>query len=188
MNRIKNSLNRLKVKRKFNDFLNYNKEESIGINIIEKYAKNNYVIVSPTFEDYVKGNRPKKRQLIKLLIQIINFFCVLRLGVSAIFHDKWIVSIMSDANHMLGNKTFISGSIAMAFFQCCFSIGGLVHYMDMKSTLHCVSLLVDIKNKTVEYPLNSKYRQRFCIQLRFLSTILLKHIHHTIEQFDQFFQ
>ena len=51
------------VKKNFNNFLIYNKEESIGINRIEKYATNNYVIVSPTIQDCIDGNKPKKDKL-----------------------------------------------------------------------------------------------------------------------------
>ena len=95
---LKNFLSR--PQQMIKDYINCDLNEEIDINInrIEKVATKYFVFISPSFEDYVNGNRPKKRLFIKCLIVFINVLTAFRFGICAIFNNKWIVSVMSDAN------------------------------------------------------------------------------------------
>ncbi len=56
---------KLKIKHKINNFIDdSNCNDFTGFEILEKFMANYYLLVSPTFSDYVLGNRPPKRKLI----------------------------------------------------------------------------------------------------------------------------
>ena len=164
----------LKAKQKLQNFVINNSEESISINRIEKFAKKTYVIASENFDFYLKRYKSKRRQYIVLFIQFINILTSMRFGISAIFNNQWILYIMSDANHLLGNQKLLSATISAAIIAVCFLIGGIIQYSEYKSCLYCFDIAMYIKNEHPDFVLKDKYRKKFCIQLKMSTKFFLK--------------
>ena len=93
-----------RIKQNLHNFLLNDIEESLSLQKFEKLLRDFYAIISPTFEDYVNGKKQIKRQIIILILRFIGFSIVLRYAISGIYNNKWILSIMSDGNHLFGNQ------------------------------------------------------------------------------------
>ena len=175
MSNISQMKNRtLKVKQKFANFLRETQEESVYFNKFEKFLKKFYIFVSPTLEDYVNDNKPKKRRYILFIIRFAGFLTALRFGTSMIFNNEWVSMVMSDANYLLGNQRMISCLICLAFLSLNVLIGGWIQYMEHSNILAILNYLYSIKIKTIDNRLIPKYRLRFLIQFRFITKFLLE--------------
>ncbi len=65
----------------------------------------------------------------------------LRFLISSIHNNPWILSLMSDANNLLGNQKLVSLIVSLAAFM----FGGVLKCMDLTSILHTIAISNDIK-------------------------------------------
>ena len=92
----------------FDDFFEINSGLESGLQIFEEFLVNNYLMISPSFEDYIKGNKPLKRQLIVISIRIVGILVGLRYLLSILTDNKTIANFVCNGFHLIGNETIIS--------------------------------------------------------------------------------
>jgi len=99
----------------YNNFVDENKEEikdnkeqvndnnvdTFGFLLIEKIFRDNYLLISPTFEDVSKGNKPFKRKIIIWLYFIIQLVVIVRFLVLAFVNKPWVWSLLADPFYIL---------------------------------------------------------------------------------------
>jgi hypothetical protein len=147
-----------KVKQRVTNFINNQIEESISLTKLENFLAKFYVFVSPTFQDYANGYRPKHKIIISTFIQITHLLIILRFIISGIIDKPWIWSVMSDASYLLGNSRVISIMIGMFGIFSFLSICSM-YLMDSHSKLHVIPFLNDIKTKKNDNQLNRTYKK-----------------------------
>ena len=83
-------------------------EEDICFEKFEKFMTKHYIMISPTFDDYVKGNRHSKRLIIIIIMKIISLLMIFKYIISAIINNPWIWSLLSDGNYIIGNQRILT--------------------------------------------------------------------------------
>ena len=135
---------------------------------LENFFIKSYALVSPSFDAYRVGNRPKKRLLIIILIKMFGgFISFLRCVIAISFNTPLIAWLTSDAFYIMGNRYIISLIMASGAIGMCIVIGGFTILMDMKSDLVAIEYFHEMKAKIVSGFVSEKYRKKFYRQLRF---------------------
>ena len=147
-----------------------NIEERKSFLKLEKYLSKTFVVISPTFDSYITDDRPFNRILVVILMKLANIAFIIRYMSSIIFsHNNYIsIVLMSDANHLLGNKILISSVLCLGHFVT-FMFSLVIQYFDMTSQLTVIQYLYEIKNVLIENRLNPKYSKKYYKQMNFLT-------------------
>ncbi|CAG2106573.1 unnamed protein product, partial [Medioppia subpectinata] len=82
------------------------------------------VLLSPTFEDYIIGNRPPKRRLKKYLLFLVSVLTCVRYGISGAVRHKSVQAFFSDANALMA---FIPSLICGSLNKCAHNCLPVVH-------------------------------------------------------------
>jgi len=160
-----------KVKRNKN--LNENNEDNndenndqFGYLLIEKFIGDNYILISPTLEDYMIGNRPLKRKIIVLFFLLIQLAVLIRFIILALINEPWIVNLLADPFYMLGTgNLFFILAVLITFFGICESL--LAVYFETK--LNSTAIFIEkIMNNQSEYKLEQIYYDKFCKKSKFV--------------------
>ena len=170
----------LRIKKKFNSFIYNDIEESVYFEKFEKFMKNYYIMISPTFQDYMNGNIPIKRIIISIIIKFISILVIMKYIISAIINKPWIWSVLSDGNYLLGNQRLLSIDVAFGNVLTFILIEGVFHYFELNQRLYIFSLLNDIKNETNNPYLKFKYRLKFSIHLKIIAKYCLNIVYPNI--------
>ena len=135
---------------------------------LEKFLTQSYSLVSLSFEDYVHGVRPKKRLYMILMIKFFGGFLSSVRCISAMAMGSPMVrSIMSEANHIMGNRYIISLIMTSGGLGMCLWVGGFTILMDMKMKLIAVEYLISMKSQLTSGVMSGKYRTTFLHHLCF---------------------
>ena len=113
-----------KMNAKFNTFIYNDNEESVNLEKYETFMKKYYIMISPTFEDYMNRNIHIKRIIIAIAIKFLTILVIIKYFISAIINKPWIWSLLSDGNYLFGNQRLISINFAFGSIVCCILIGG----------------------------------------------------------------
>ena len=135
---------------------------------LEKFLTHSYSLVSHSFEDYVHGVRPKKRLYIILMIKFFGGFLSSVRCISAMTMGSPLVrSIMSEANHIMGNRYIISLIMTSGGLGMCLWVGGFTILMDMKMKLIAIDHLIIMRNQLTSGAMKSEFRNNFLRRLYF---------------------
>jgi len=163
---------RRKVKR--NNYVNENKEEindnnddPYGYLVMEKFFRDNYLFISPTFEDCIDGNRPLKRRIIVGLYLLLQLIVIIRFAIIAIVNKPWIWILLADQLYLL--KT---GNLCSLLIFCWalngISVNCILLYFEPKLNKTVLTFLQIIRNNESEYKLQDIYYDEFCKKSKFI--------------------
>lgn len=165
---------KLKIKHKINNFIDdSNCNDFTGFEILEKFMANYYLLVSPTFSDYVLGNRPPKRKLIVAALNIFGWIVNLRFAILAIVNKPWIWTLLGDPNYIAGKPNLIS--LMLLSFGClATTVGNVYHNMERNKKLDVISYIHKIWNKSDNYQLSHEYNSKYCHRIKLVAEHVLK--------------
>ena len=153
----------IKIKKKgLNHIVMDNIEERKSFLKLENFLSKTLILISPTFDAYMTAHRPIRRILVVLLMKIAAILFLFRYLMSIIFNDNHFISVvlMSNANHILGNKFLISCAF-LGGHLVTFLFSTVVQYFGLKSKLTVVEYLYEIKNLVIEVRLTGDYRTKY---------------------------
>jgi hypothetical protein len=87
-----------------NNYINGNNDDNndpFGYFALEKFIVRNNIIISPSFEEYSKGNRPLKRQLITIGHYILRWIFLIKFAIIALINEPWIWKILVNPYYIL---------------------------------------------------------------------------------------
>jgi hypothetical protein len=156
---------------KRNNYVNDNKDD-FGYFTIEKFMVRNNIIFTPSLEEYSKGNRPLKRQLLTYAYYIILWIFGIKFAIIALINKPWIYTLLSDPFYILRQN-----HLPVIMYGLCIltAIVGqqtsLTFERNMK--FEWFSLLQRMKNNQNIYKLNDKYYGKFRRNSKFIVKIIL---------------
>ena len=169
MNRVSNSV---LIKKRVVTFLNNNRDITLAINRVFNFVQKYRISVHKSLEDYNDGNYTWKRLLLVSLARLMVLMTFVRYISSAMISKKWIIILMSDANHVLGNQRLISFVISIACFVA-FCIGIIVQFKEMSKTNELFQFMYDFKHKRI-IPLNDKHSKRITLIMNMMAKYLME--------------
>ena len=160
-------------KKNLNHIILDNIEERKSFLKLESFLSKTLIMISVTFDSYMTEERPVKRIMLVVMMKTCAILFMLRYLISIIFNSNHYISVvlMSNANHILGNKLLFS----CAFFGghlVTFSFSSIVQCFDLRSKLSVVQYLYEIKNLVIDCRLVGDYRQKYYKKMNFIT----KHI------------
>jgi hypothetical protein len=155
---------------KRNNYINDNKDD-FGYFTIEKFLVWNNIIFTPSLEEYSKGNRPLKRQLITYAYFIILWIFEIKFAIIALINEPWISTLLSDPFYIQGQNRL--PVIMHGLFISLAIVGqqtAITFERNMK--FEFISLLQRMKNNQNIYKLNDKYDEKFRRNSKFIVKII----------------
>ena len=136
------------MKNKFNEFLDNNSDQSVGITRLENFGQRHGILINKSYNDYEFGMMSKHRIVYASIMRLASFMTAFRFLTSALSNNKCIYTIMSDANYMLGNQRLISGITVMARLIILL-IGLVIQLQEMTKHLHPLKFMNQYKYNRV---------------------------------------
>jgi len=162
-----------KAREKINKLLYSDSNDYTGFEILEKLMANYYVLVSPTFSDYVSGYRPLNRKIIITALNIFGWIVNIRFAVLAIVNEPWIWTLLGDPNHIAGKPNLMS--LMLFSFGCLsISVGNVYFIFERNNKLEIISYIHQIRNNLDEHQLSLEYNRKFCHRIRVVAENVLK--------------
>ena len=162
----------ISLKQKFNTFIDNNRDISLGIdryyNFIQKYG----ISVHKSLEDYKLNKTSLKRKYLVSLSRIMTMLTSVRYLSSALISKKWMIIVMSDANHLLGNQKFFSFALSIASFVV-LCMGAVIQFKEMTQRCELWQFLYDFKHKRI-IPLNDKHDKRLTIFINLMTKYVME--------------
>ena len=157
-------------KKNLNHIVLDNIEERKSFLKLEKFLSKSLILISPTFDDYMTEHRPIKRILMVSLVKLCDILFIFRLLISLIFIDNHYISVvlMSNANHILGNKFLITSAVMVGHIGG-LMLSSLIQYFDLTSQLTVVHYMYEIKNLVIECRLIGDYRIKYYNKMNFIT-------------------
>ena len=117
-------------KHKFNTFLNKNSDISLAIDRIFGFIQKYRITVFKTLDDYHYNRRQSSRVFWVTFLRSLSLLTCLRYLISSIMPEKWVIILMSDANHLLGNQKVITIMLSISALVILF-MGGITQFKEM---------------------------------------------------------
>ena len=111
---------------------------------------------------------PRSAYTLYLMIKFFGGFlssvrCISAMAVGS----PMVRSIMSEANHIMGNRYIISLIMTSGGLGMCLSVGGFTIFMDMKMKLIAIEYLISMRSQLTSGVMTGQYRTNFLQRLRF---------------------
>jgi hypothetical protein len=149
---------------------NDNNDDPFGYFAIEKFAVRNNIIMSPSFQDYSKGNLPLKRKIIIYSHCILQLIFLIKFALISIINKPWIWNLLADPLYIL--RLNHSPAIMYGFMMFIFLVSqqtSIIFERNMK--FEFISLISRIKNNEEIYKLNEKYFEKFCRRVKLVTKL-----------------
>src|SRR5690349_6986250 len=104
------------IRQRLEDFLYNNSDIALAIDRIFNFGQKYLIIVYKTLEDYNDGYYTRKRLYLVSLARLMTLLTIIRFLSSTMISNKWIISVTSNANHLLANQRLLSIAISMGGF------------------------------------------------------------------------
>jgi hypothetical protein len=156
---------------KRNNYVNDIKDD-FGYFTFKKFAVWNNIILAPSLEEYSKGNRPLKRQLLTYAYYIILWIFGIKFAIIALINKPWISTLLSDPFHIQGQNRL---PVVMCGLFTLIGIVGQQTFITFERNMkfEFISLLQRMKNNQNIYKLNDKYYGKFRRNSKFIVKIIL---------------
>jgi hypothetical protein len=156
---------------KRNNYVNDNKDD-FGYFTIEKFAVWNNIIFTPSIEEYSKGNRPLKRQLLTYAYCILLWIFEIKFAIIALINKPWIYTLLSDPFYILGQNHIPVIMYGLMILPAIVTQQILITF-EKNMKFEWFSLLQRMKNNHNIYKLNDKYYGKFSRNSKFIVKIIL---------------
>lgn len=124
---------------------------------LEKFLTSSYSIVSPSFDAYFKGERPRSRLYVILLIKLFGgFLSSVRCVTAMAANTPSVRSLMSEANHVMGNRYIISLIMTSGGLGMCLWVGGYTLVAEMRMKMIAIECLIDMRTELTEGRIRGK--------------------------------
>src|SRR4051812_534359 len=110
------------------------------IDKLAKFSFNNNIVLAYDWDEYVHGDRPTFKRVLKLtLCRISCLLCCIRFGVSTLSDDPTSKIMMADMLFNLNNRRLVSllitsTALTILLFGC------LIQYQEMKGKFHLIKI------------------------------------------------
>ena len=171
-NNFKKVSKNILLKHKFNTFLNKNSDISLAIDRIFSFIQKYRITVFKTLDDYHYNRRQTKRVFWVTFLRLLTLLNCLRYLFSALIPQKWVIILMSDANHLLGNQKAISFMMSIAALVILF-MGAITQFKEMTHSCELWQFMYDFKHKRI-IPLNDKHSKRITLIMNLMAKYLME--------------
>ena len=131
---------KLSSKKHFNNFLDNNNQERVGLAKIEKFCAKNFISCANDWDFYSAGNISKTRTKVSLTLKGVLFLMLLRYITCALFDNNLAIrSTLSDGTYLLGNQRLICIYGSMGSFTALL-FGLIFNYYELKGRLFVVQI------------------------------------------------
>ena len=130
--------------------INANSNESRATDKLVEFANKNFIVLSTSLEEYER----KEIKVSRILWAFFYRFCLLvtslRYFMSSVFNNKTMITIMCDANYLLGNQRVFSMIFSLACFVILF-IALVLQINEMNYKWYLLTFLYQWKHHQVGY-------------------------------------
>jgi len=147
--------------------MNNNDDDPFGYLALIKFFNDHHIIISPSIDGYINGNRPLKRIIIVYSHVVIEWIVILRFLILAFTNKPWISGSLGDPLYLLETE----GLIYFAFISLALTgaIGQwILLYYEKESGLSFMTFLQEVMDNTTQYKLEPRNYIRFCKISKFL--------------------
>ena len=161
------------LKNKFNDFIEDKTDFNTCLQSMERFAKNNYILIATDAYDYMSGHKSKTRIFGIIMFRIATILHTLRCASIALINKESVREYLFDFSSMAGNRSLYESALSV-ISAAIVAIGLTTLYQELTNTFYIYMFGYLYNTNRMLYPLNSKNRRKFNIKCNFIARYLIR--------------